>query len=137
MKNQLVLVSTGLGACLLLTMMMGHLLSMNPSRRYEGPVATTFADQFSARLTKPPTLVLKGDGSEHPDRFVLVAKIHPKKPEAITDLVDEVGAWLWKQEFKGKHITEVVVRWRMPDSSRRQEASIAKPGSRRVLRLYR
>ena len=137
MKNQLVLVSTGLGACLLLTMMMGHLLSMNPARRYEGPVADAFSREFSGRLSKAPMLVLKGESVEHPDRFVVLAKIRPKDRQRVGDLVDQVGAWLWKQDFGKKKISEVVVRWRLPGSRRSDEASIAKPGTRRVLRLYR
>ncbi|MCA8970241.1 MAG: hypothetical protein KDC95_10670 [Planctomycetes bacterium] len=140
-KSMIALVGTGLGGCLLTTVLMGHLLSMEPDRRLTGTIADDFAKRFSALSERAPALVVKKPdpqeliGTDVEAVVRVIARLWPKRGTDIEPMIEDVADFVWKQDF-GAPIHEVQVRWQDPESGRNQRRIVGRPGRSRVLRLY-
>lgn len=135
------LVGTGLGGCLLTTVLMGHLLSMEPDLRLTGAVADAFQERFAAMSTRDAALVIKRPNSdelhasESEATLRVVARIWPKKSVDVEAMIEDVADFVWQQDF-GDPIQEVQVRWRDAETGRAERRIVGRPGRKRILRLY-
>lgn len=140
-KSMIAILVTGLGACLLTTVLMGHLLSLEPDLRLKGKIADEFVKAFGQRSQREPALVVKKPDEDelrnHDAEAAVrvVARLWPKPEEDIEVLIEDVAAFVWKQDY-GAPIHEVQVRWQNPSNGRSERRIVGQPGKTRVLNLY-
>lgn len=139
-KSMIALVATGLGGCLLTTVLMGHLLSMEPDMRLTGKIAEDFASAFRAMSDKDAALVVKRPPKDEllgdtGTSVRIVARIWPKPSVDVERMIEDVAGYVWRQDF-GDPIQELQVRWKDPKSGGSERRIVGRPGRKRVLRLY-
>jgi hypothetical protein len=159
-KTHVVLLSTGIGGSLALTLMMGHLLAFNPDVKATGPVAKAFAARFRDVLEAPPSLSIKsfienddggladvdtlgaGDGGttagadKQPRAIVVTARVRPKSTTDVDRMCLEMGAFLWKAGFDEGQVRDVMVVWRDPVSGDLNRSRLPRPSTGPTLRLF-
>ncbi len=138
-KTHMVILSSGMGGSLALTMIMGHLLGLKPDVRATGPVQDGFVSRFMPFLKTRPSIVIKARKDAHGKPLgdvELTAKIHPKPDSDLDEMLASMGNYLWNVKLKQGTVRGVIVRWRDPETGESQRMRIQRPGSRRTLRLY-
>lgn len=140
-KSMIALLGTGLGGCLITTVLMGHLLSLEPDMKLSGKLADSFTESFASRSLRDAILVVKRPKKDELRRGEIeasvrvVARIWPRENVDVEAMIEDVADFVWKADF-GDPIHEVQVRWQTPGTRRTDRRIVGRPGRRRVLRLY-
>lgn len=135
-KNHLVLLVTGFGGCVALTMMMGHLLSLQPDLHARDPVARIFSVRFAPKLRKPPVLAIHVVEGNVGTRVDLVAKVEPKATTDIDRLLMQMNSFLRSSKFEAGPVRTVTVRWKDPHTGVVSQARMQPTRQRQVLRPH-
>jgi hypothetical protein len=111
-KPHLVMIVTGLGGMLALTLMMQHLLSRQAETKAEGLVAEAFAAKFGKLLEQPPLLFVREPSDELAEGIAVVAKVRPKPDTDVDLMLSDMGAFLWSLQFEEGTPSTITIRYR-------------------------
>jgi hypothetical protein len=110
-KPHLVMIVTGLGGMLALTLMMQHLLTRHAETRVGGQVGEAFTAKFVQQLEQPPMLFVR-ESDDEAVGFTVIAKVRPKQNADVDLLLSDMGAFLWSLQYEQGTPTEITIRYR-------------------------
>ncbi|MFQ5503984.1 MAG: hypothetical protein ACE5F1_04200 [Planctomycetota bacterium] len=127
-KTNLIIAVIGLVSCVAMSMMMSHLLSMNPDQKAMGPIVTRFEERFGAMLDVTPRFTVRPVGLPSSPRIAVTVHVQPKVTARVDELVRSMGSFLWKGDYKGGALRSLLIEVTDPVTKQTVGYPIADPG---------
>jgi len=144
-KTNLTILISGVMACVALSFMMSHLLSMRVDDKHIGPVVQRFNTRFRAVLGQDARFKVEGlKASKSPGAPLdVLVKVTPKPSTDVDAMIPRMGQFLWQGQYRRGLVSRVRIEIRDPVDKTTRTVEVPNPrlrgkgGSNRVRTRYK